>query len=437
MADVMITIEKLAFGGSGIGRLDGKVCFVPFSCPGDELSVRVKEEKRSYLTASIVDVVSPSPHRVTPACPLFGRCGGCDWQHIDYACQIGAKRQILAETLWRGARVTDERVASTVASPQQFGYRSRVQFKLFGFSEGLQIGFFRAGSHYVEDAPLGCPIALPIINQALQRLRDVLYSFPEPAKIPQINIDCGEQGAVAIIHYSGSDPESVVSFFRERLAELAPLTGLFLRAGSKSILRKICGDGTLNYSLPGIGSGADCLIGFRPGGFSQVNLTQNRAVLELISRLAGFGGIESVLDLYCGNGNFSLPVACGVRAVTGIEEYADSIAAAVDNASCNGIGNAEFLCSDATGGVKRLADQGRAFDVVILDPPRAGAVEALPEICRLKPSKIIYVSCDPNTLARDCGRLALAGYRLQACIPVDMFPQTYHLESVTLLEQAA
>lgn len=435
MPDVRVVIDKLAFGGSGVGRIDGKVCFVPFSCPGDELLVRITAEKRSYLIAAIAEIVKPSPDRIVPPCPLFGRCGGCDWQNVAYGLQLDAKRQILADTLWRGARVEPDLVGPTVASPDQYGYRSRVQFKLFGYAEQIRIGFYRAGSHFVEDAVLGCPIAVPKINQALGRLREVLASFPEPTLIPQINIDCADEGAVAIVNYIGQNRDMVLTFFRNRFLELEPLTAIFLQSGRKSTMEKICGDETLAYSMPGSDTAADSLLRFRPGGFSQVNMHQNRAILKIIMELAGFDGSENVLDLYCGNGNFSLPVARCVSNVTGVEDYGDSIASALDNAVFNGVENADFICSDAAAGSRLMLEQGRKFDLVMLDPPRAGAIEAIPEIINLNPRKIIYVSCDPNTLARDCGRLAAGGYEVRASIPVDMFPQTYHLESVTLLEK--
>ena len=433
MTDTLIRIEKLAFGGNGVGRINGKVCFVPLSCPGDELLVRITAEKRSYLTAGIVDIIVPSPHRVLPGCPLFGSCGGCGWQHIAYAQQLEAKRQILAESLWRGARVTADHVEEIVPSPVQYNYRSRVQFKLHNSAGGLQIGFYRRGSHYVENAQEGCAIALPLINQVLLRFREVLELFPEPTAIPQININTAEEGAVAIIHYTGRDQDGVSSFFNEHHASLEPLTGLYLRAGRKP-LRYISGNSRLVYSMPGNTiQYAPCSLAFRPGGFSQVNCAQNREILKLVRRLACCGGSERLLDLYCGNGNFSLPLAGDVASITGIEENEDSIIAAIDNGRRNGIHNAEFICADAVAGVRHLADDDRCFDVVILDPPRCGAAEVLSDICRLKPSRIVYISCDPSTLARDCGLLAAKGFSVQVSVPVDMFPQTYHLESVTLL----
>ncbi|HEX9078523.1 MAG TPA: class I SAM-dependent RNA methyltransferase [Desulfuromonadaceae bacterium] len=432
-APFQVSIESLAFGGSGVGRIDGKVCFVPFSCPGDEVRVRVVSEKRSYLTARIEEIVAPSPHRVAPPCPLFGSCGGCSWQHIDYPRQVEAKRLILSEAMWRGARVPADLVAETVASPLRFGYRSRVQFKLHAGAGGLHIGFYRQGSHFVEDAPRGCPVALGLVNDALRRLREVLATFPEPAAIPQINIDCAEQGAVGIVNYIGRNPEGAAAFFDRHAQALKPLTGLYLQTGRKSTLARVWGDGRLVYTLP-TGSGT-CELGFRPGGFSQVNGSQNRALLERIRDLAGFRGEERLLDLYCGNGNFSLPLAGEVGAVTGVEEYGDSIAAARDNCCRNGITNAEFIVADAGGAVRRFAAEGRRYEVVILDPPRSGAAETVRELRHLKPERIIYISCDPSTLARDCGLLAADGYRVVTAVPVDMFPQTYHVENIALLQR--
>jgi 23S rRNA (uracil1939-C5)-methyltransferase len=429
-------IDKLAFGGNGVCRIDGKVCFVPLSCPGDEVRLAVTSEKRSYLTARIIELITPSPLRVAPPCPLFGTCGGCNWQHIAYSHQLAAKRNIHAETLWRGSRVEGERIGEAIASPQEYGYRNRVQFKLHVGAAGLQIGFFRNGTHFVEDAAQGCPISLPAINGALSSLRSALASFPEPAAIPQINIECGERETVATIYYNGNNHDAVARFFRERFSELAPLSGIFLQTGRKSTLQKLCGDGYLAYPMPAAAPGSPPVtLTFRPGGFSQVNSAQNLAILEIIRRMAAFDGHEHLLDLYCGNGNFSLPLAQCVASVTGLEGYGDSISAAHDNCRLNGITNAEYVCADAVGGIARLAEAGRRFHTIILDPPRTGAADAIPGLCRLNPDRIIYISCDSSTLARDCGLLAGQGYHVAESVPLDMFPQTFHLESVTLLRR--
>jgi 23S rRNA (uracil1939-C5)-methyltransferase len=435
VSEPITIIDKLAFGGNGVCRINGKVCFVPFSCPGDEVRLAITSEKRSYCVARIVELMVPSPFRVTPPCPVFGRCGGCSWQHVEYGQQLLAKQQILAETLWRGARVASECVRPVLPSPVQYGYRSRVQLKLHASKDSLRIGFFRSNSHLVEDVGTGCAIALPVINTTLAALRVVLASFPDISAIPQISIDCAEQGIIAVVTYNGRDKSAAAAFFRERRADLAPLTGVFLNTGHKA-LQKLYGDDHLAYTLPAASPEAnECQLSYQPGGFAQVNRGQNRAMLGLVRQLACFQGSERVLDLYCGNGNFSLPIAGEAATVTGIEEYALSIAAAEANRAVNGITNAEFICADAAAGLIQLSAGGRRFDTVILDPPRTGAAEAVPDLCRLNPARIIYVSCDPNTLARDCGLLADSGYHVRECLPLDMFPQTYHLESVTLLQK--
>lgn len=435
MNSASIAIEKLAFGGSGVGRLDGKVCFVPYSCPGDLVEVRVTNEKRSYLNAEIARMISPSESRVTPVCQLFGSCGGCNWQHIGYAGQLAAKRQIFAETMWRGARVEHDVIGEVVPSDMQYGYRSRVQFKLHGRNGRMQVGFFRQGTHFVEDAPEGCPVAMPVINAALKSLRAVLASFSEPDRIPQINIDCAEHGVVAIVNYIGDDSRAAGDFFSGCRNLLSELTALYLQTGRKHTMVRVFGDDLLAYTLPSR-SGDRCRLAFRPGGFSQVNLLQNRKLLELVRAMAVFDGSESLLDLYCGNGNFSLPLSGDVAAVTGVEGYEASIDAARENAAYNEIKNACFICDDAAAAVKRLLSEGGRFDVVLLDPPRSGAADVIDSLLQIRPCKIIYISCDPSTLARDCGALTKDGtYRVTSSIPVDMFPQTYHLESVTLLER--
>ncbi len=433
MKDFEISIDRLAFGGGGVGRYDGKVCFVPYSCPGDDLKVSLITDKKSYSTASITEIVKSSADRVEPPCPLFGSCGGCNWQHINYTRQLISKREIFADTLWRGARIAGDLIEDVVPSAHPYGYRSRVQFKLHYAKNQLQMGFYRQGTHFVEDASDGCPVAMPVINEALRSFRSVLKSFTDPNQLPQINIDCAGEVVIAVVNYIGNDIDGVAGFFKNYMTELRPVTGLYIQSGRKVRLRKIYGDDLLTYVLPDK-VGKQCQLSYKPGAFSQVNRDQNIKLLELVRQFSEFKGTEQVLDLYCGNGNFSIPLSGDVYSMTGIEEYKDSISSAMENAVKNGITNSEFICSDAVVGVRQLVAAGRKFDVVILDPPRSGAGDAVVEVLKLNPEKIIYISCDPSTLARDCGAFVKNGqYHVRSSIPVDMFPQTYHLESVTLL----
>lgn len=434
MPSPVAVIDSLAFGGNGVCRIDGKVCFVPFSCPGDEVRLHITSRKKSYCIAGILELISPSPLRTTPVCPIFGSCGGCSWQHISYPVQLEQKRRIFTDTLWRGARIDGELIRDVVAAPAYYGYRSRAQFKVSALRGELKIGFFRNGSHIVEDAVAGCPIAVPPINEALKCFRAVLPSFPELQAISQISIDAGEYGLIAAVHYDGKDTRKISSFLTGRSCDLKPFSGFFLQSGRQAMPEHLWGDGDISYYMPGRDfDTSPCLLSYRPGGFAQVNQSQNRALLSLIRQLGNFNGTENLLDLYCGNGNFSIPLASDVASVVGIEGVRDSINSADFNRSANNVQHADFLCVDVCGGLKQLIRDGRTFDVVLLDPPRAGAGDAVPDIARLEPDKIIYVSCDPATLARDCGLLSARGYMVAESVPLDMFPQTYHLESITLL----
>ena len=428
------TIEKLAFGGNGVCRIDGKVCFVPFSCPGDEVLLRITTQKKSYSMASISEIITPSPSRTVAECSVFGVCGGCNWQHISYGVQLVHKRNILADTLWRGARVLPVCIEDVVAAPYQYGYRNRLQFKVAEVAGKLRIGFYRQGSHQVEDIGGGCPIAAPVINQVMNCCRDVLQSYPDRKLITQLSIDAGDCGVIVVIHHNGKVTSKIKSYFSVRSGDFGPCTGLFVKAENQSHSEKMWGSSEISYRMNLSGPDQKFVsLTYLPGGFAQVHQLQNSALLAVIRRLGAFSAAEQLLDLYCGNGNFSIPLATEVTSVVGIEGNADSILAAENNKELNRVANTQFICDDVASGVRSLVDQGRTFDTVLLDPPRAGAGDAVSGIVSLQPQKIIYVSCDPATLARDCGLFSGFGYNVVSSVPIDMFPQTFHIESVTLL----
>lgn len=429
-----LVIERLALGGNGVGRIEGKVCFVPFSAPGDRLKVRVKREHRSYCEAELVELLESSPQRIEPHCPAFGRCGGCDWQHIDYSGQCQAKQQLLIETLQRVARLDTPQVAATAASELQYGYRARAQFKLHATSGGLAVGFFRRGSRFVIDLPQGCPVVTPGINAAVARLRQVLQKLQDLDRVPQVSLEEGLAGVVAIVHYIGTAEKKLLQLLKQHTADLG-LAGLFLQTGRKDSLQRVAGCGHLTYQVPQSGAEARLInLGYEIGGFSQVNRQQNRAMIGLASRYARPDSSSSLLDLYCGNGNLSLPLSGQVRELLGIEEFAPSLASAVDNAGQLHVNNSTFKCHDAAVALRQQLELKKKFDLVLLDPPRAGAVEVVGLLGKLRPDRIVYVSCDPATLARDLSILCnVSGYRLIEATPLDMFPQTAHLETVALL----
>lgn len=429
-----LVIERLALGGNGVGRINGKVCFVPFSAPGDRLKVRVVREHRSYCEAELVELCDPSPQRVAPRCPAFGQCGGCDWQHIDYTAQSSVKQQLLTETLQRVAKLVDPVVAETVAAEQPYGYRARAQFKLHATPAGLAVGFFRRGSRFVIDLPQGCPICTGPVNTAMLKLRQVIQLLPDAHRVSQLSLEEGLSGVVAVVHYLGSDQQRLKQLLMQHRDQL-DLNGLFLQVGRKEQLQPVFGSGHLAYQVPSCDPSANAmLLGYEIGGFSQVNRLQNQQMVKLVCGYAQPAAGQRMLDLYCGNGNLSLPLSGAVRELLGIEGFASSIASAVDNARQLRVNNSTFRCNDASKELRHLLAQHALFDLVLLDPPRAGAADVARELGQLGAQRIVYVSCDPATLARDLAALCgAAGYRLIEATPLDMFPQTGHLETVALL----
>jgi len=441
MNDIVVKIEKLTFGGAGFGRVDGKACFVPYTSPGDIARIRIIKEKSSYLEGELVELVEPSGRRVTPPCPVFGVCGGCNWQQISYPDQLCAKEEIFAELLLRIGRISRDRILPIVPAAEPFAYRSRIQLKVRCVNGEAQIGFYRAGSHFVVKIPEKCAIVHPVINRLIAVLRDVITTFPDAEKIPQIDVAIGDdERAELVIHYIGSRRSDIIRHFRQNRHTLEG-AALFLQTGRKTTLERISGDEqphlSYNVANPFFPDFPDITLSFSSGGFSQVNYRQNLTLIETVCAWADMTGSEKVLDIFCGSGNFSLPLAVKASHVSGVEDYGPSIDIAKCNSETNGIKNVSFTCADAAGEISRKVAADEEYDIVLLDPPREGAAGVARAIPALRPRTILYVSCDPATLARDICILTKLGYEVVKCRPVDMFPQTYHIESVTLLEPAA
>lgn len=439
MREATLAIDRLAYGGSGFGRIDGKACFVPFSAPGDRVRVLVRRETGSYAEAVVSELLESSPLRISPLCPVFGRCGGCHWQHLGYQAQVDAKGEIFAEALWRLARVDRDRLLPPLAADQPWGYRSRVQVKLYGREREFRIGFFGPGSHVVVDLPGSCEVAHPAINRALEDLKPVVEEFPERDCLPQVDFAAGEDGTtVMTVHYRGEQPERAAEFWRRRRQRLASVAGVSLQQGRKTTLTRLFGADRLTYALPvtlSDGASDELQLSFSAGSFSQVNYPQNRKLVRTALEWGGATVGKKILDLCCGNGNFSLPFARHAREIVGFETGESSVADARHNAAELGIDSARFELVDGAEGLRRLIAGRERFDLVIIDPPRSGAAEMAGLLSEMGTAKLIYVSCDPQTLGRDLARLQKGGYRVVKSRVVDMFPQTYHIESITLLER--
>ncbi|MDH3976021.1 MAG: 23S rRNA (uracil(1939)-C(5))-methyltransferase RlmD [Deltaproteobacteria bacterium] len=431
-----ITIESLAYGGSGVGRLDGKAVFVPLTAPGDRVAFRRVKEKKGYIEGEQVELKEASSLRREPPCPVCGQCGGCSWQHLPYAEQVSAKESIFRETLWRLGTVEKECIKPIIAAPLEWNYRNRAQFRI-RFVEGrLHIGFYRRKSHFVIDIDQ-CPLMSPLINKVIGEMKKTLFNAPFRERMPRIDIAANEDDdrAVAIIHLTSPPSDEDMKYTKERLSPIEGLSGLFIQTAKGNRLKKVFaeGKGKLNYTLET--DHQPLSLTFSPGGFTQVNYAQNRRLIEETIKWVKKWNPQKVIDLYCGIGNFSLPLALYAKEVTAVEDYEKAVEDGKNNAKDNRIDNCRFI----KGNVSKLARQlfdGKP-DMVIIDPPREGAAQAVKMLVERGIPRLIYISCNPTTLARDLRYLTRGGYKIVSSQAVDLFPQTYHIESITVAEKMA
>jgi 23S rRNA (uracil1939-C5)-methyltransferase len=429
MADRLsqVRIEALAYNGYGIGRIDGKVVFVPLTAPEDVIEFRVVQEKKQLLFGEMVRLLEPSPQRCPPPCPVFGECGGCHWQHLVYATQVTWKERIFREMLQRAAGLPEQVFAPAAPSSPDWGYRSRMQFKCRCTARGLAVGFYRRQSHFVIDVD-SCPLADPRINAALQRYRRRLDDSPYAGRIPQIDISADEEGRVrVVVHHLLKNSAGLEALLLREAVENGD--ALYLQSGRNHTQRHLHGEERL-FIHP-LGMGEKPCLGYGAGSFSQVNAGQNRRLVSELLELAALTGEERVLDLFCGIGNLSLPLALRAAQVVGVEDYPDAVVAARWNASQNGLANTRFVQGDANA----WTAEPEAFDLAVLDPPREGAWAAVKGLLLRRPRKILYVSCNPATLARDLVPLVHAGYGVVRARAYDFFPQTFHIEGIVCLQR--
>lgn len=429
-----IKIETLVYGGNGLGRQNGKVVFVPLTAPGDRVEFNPKKEKKGYIEGELVNITTPSPIRREPPCPVFGECGGCSWQHLPYGEQLKAKEDIFRETMWRLGTVERENILPIIPAPMELNYRNRAQFKTSVIDGKLNAGFYRRQSHVVIDMD-SCPLMSPLINSIFAALKGSLTAAPLRDKLSQIDItvdDSDERGFVILQLDSDASREDK-KIAREELSAIKGLEGIFFRCGRKPALTKIflMNDELLDYSLDV--NGKRLKLAFSPGGFTQVNYAQNKRLVEEAVKIAEKNPIEKSLDLYCGIGNFSLPLAKLSKEVTAIEDHKKAIEDGKRNAKNAGITNCRLITGDALKQIHTIDLE--KIDLALLDPPREGAAKVIKKLAAANVPKIIYISCNPTTLARDLRYLTRNGYRIVSSQPIDLFPQTWHIESITVAEK--
>ncbi|KAF0250089.1 MAG: 23S rRNA (uracil1939-C5)-methyltransferase [bacterium] len=385
-----ITIEKLIYGGQGLARFQGVAIFTPFSVPGDKLKVCIVGAEKNFFRAEIIEILEPSANRRSAPCQYFGRCGGCQLQHLDYPAQLVAKAGFIRDSLKRIGHF-DWQPPIEIKHSLEFNYRSRTQLKVERATDPFQIGFYKEGSHNVCDVE-SCPILAPELNQVLVKLRK---SEKEIAlsEIPYSKIDLvkGDEGISA----------------NQIVADLS----------SKAICQRVL---DINYY-------------FDPSCFFQVNQYLLTTLIEII---IGTRKGKVALDLYAGVGFFALQLAKTYQKVIATEVNQKASHWATHNIQANSINNVEFHSISTEKWLTKFSRRFNGIDLVVLDPPRVGIIKkTLLSITEIRPKEIVYVSCDPSTLARDLRVLADSGYKLASITGIDLFPQTYHIETVAVLER--
>jgi 23S rRNA (uracil1939-C5)-methyltransferase len=405
----------MAYGPHAIARHAGKVLFVRGGAPAEELTATIREERATYAYADVTAVVRPSPDRRVAPCPYLPRCGGCPWQHLTYRAQLAAKTAAVAELLRRIGRIA-VRVEPTLPSPQEFGYRGRLKLR----AGGGQVGFYAAASH--ELVPVAhCLLAEPAVDLAVEAVAALVRGLETAVR--RIEIVAGDEapGVVVLGEAEGRwEPADEARAAAWRAAHRT-VRGLVLRGRG---WRRAWGDDRV-----AVWPEPDLPLTVRAGTFSQVNPAANQLLVRTVLALLAPAPGERVLDLYAGAGNFALPIARRRVAVTAIEQHAQAAADGRANAARAGLAACHFRTGRVERELAALVAAGAPADAIVLDPPRSGAAAALAGVLRLAPARLVYVSCDPATLARDLARLG-AAYRIDTVQPIDLFPHTYHVETV-------
>ena len=424
-----VRIHDLDPRGRGVGRADGKMTFVHGALPGEEVVCRRVRRHRSFDEAVVQEVVEPSPDRVEPKCDFYERCGGCSLQHLSYDAQLRHKERMLLETLSTAVGVSPRLVMPPLAgSPWRYRRKARLGARYVPGRYGALVGFRERLPNRVADMT-DCEVLSDPLGPLVMPLRELVGALEARARIPQIEVAAGEDTAVLVVRHL--DPLSAHDLDAIEAFAIRHGIGVWLQSGGPDTARPfIHSKSELHYSLD---DGA-IRLSFSPLDFVQVNAEVNRALVRrVVSILAPAPG-EKVLDAYCGLGNFSLPLAARGADVTGLEAAGAMVERARDNAAANAL-PASFHRADL-GDEATVRDWlGRGWSKLLVDPPRAGAEAVMEHVPLARPSRIVYVSCNPDTLARDAVRLVhVHGYRLIRTGLVDMFPHTSHIESVTEFE---
>src|SRR4249919_1257347 len=426
-----ISIDGLGHDGRGVGRVEGKAVFVAGALPGERVRARQTGRNRHFDEAETIEVLEASPQRITPRCPHFGVCSGCVLQHMDQDAQIEAKQRVLLENLARIGHVEAQRVLPPLTDAA-WGYRRKGRLSVrYVEKKGRTVLGFREASNprYVAELT-ECHTMLPELGMRLPELTALVESLDGKRAVPQIEFIAGDGPLALVLRHLEALSEADL----ERLRAFAQVSGyaMYLQPGGVDSVRPLDADIELSFPIPEF----DLRLQFRPLDFIQVNAGLNQKMIARALELLDPQPQDRVLDLFCGLGNFTLPLARRAGQVVGVEGDPGLIARARENAARNGLGNVEFHAADLAKDLSAEPWMKAGFDKLLVDPPRAGAAEVLAQLPLKGINRIVYVSCHPGSLARDAGFLVRErGYKLIAAGAMDMFPQTAHVESIALFEK--
>jgi 23S rRNA (uracil1939-C5)-methyltransferase len=431
--ELTVSIESLTNDSRGVAHHEGKAVFVEDGLPGEVVRCQTTRRMSKYDTAKVLEVLEASEDRVQPRCSAAGICGGCSLQHMSESSQIHAKQQVLLDNLQQIGKVQPRSVLPPLQGPHwNYRRKARLGVKLVPKKGGVLVGFREKQSGYLAVMD-SCAVLDERFSNLIIPLRELIAKISIARRIPQIEIAAGDDAAVLVFRHleplSGSD--------QELLKDFAQLHGLsvMLQPGGPDSIEALYPEKQelLEYRL----DEWDVSIRFRPTDFTQVNASINQQMISLALELLAPDEDDEVLDLFCGIGNFTLPLARVSKHVTGIEGDSVLVKMARENACYNDLSNAEFITANLYDAPLDGSWLHRKWDRILLDPPRSGAMEVIERLPELEPKRIVYVSCNPATLARDTDLLVNKhGYKLVAAGVMDMFPHTKHVESIAVFEPA-
>lgn len=423
------TISTLSHEGRGIAHIDGKAIFIDGALVGEEVEFRITKRHSQYDEAEVVQVVKPSADRVTPLCKHYGVCGGCSLQHMAPEAQIQHKQQALLDLLARIGKVTPSVTLPPLVGPV-WGYRSKARLgvKYVIKKEKMLVGFRERDPRFLAEITQ-CEVLHPAVGQQLEVLKNLIQSLNCYDQIPQVEVAVSEETVALIFRHmvplTDDDKNKLVEFGRSKKWHI------YLQSKGISTINRLWpfdGVERLTYHL----SNYNLEMQFHPIDFTQINVVMNQQIVKQALDLLELKYSDIALDLFCGIGNFTLPIARFCKSVVGVEGSETSVSRARENARLNKISNAEFFVADLSRNSSHLSWYYQHYDKVLLDPPRTGAVDIIPGIVQWQPSRIVYVSCNPATLARDAAKLDELGYTCHSAGVMDMFPQTSHVEAMAL-----